>query len=118
MTTLRRDGYIARVEIDEEDDVLFGEVINVPGVITFYGSTVDELKAEFAKSIEAYETLCRKHGLHAGKPLSGRFMVRMAPEQHVRVSAAAALSGKSVNAWAVEALEEKAQVELEGERRR
>ena len=118
MTTLRRDGYIARVEIDEEDDVLFGEVINVPGVITFYGSTVDELKTEFAKSIEAYETLCRKHGLHAGKPLSGRFMVRMAPEQHVRESAAAAHSAKSVNAWAVEALEEKAQVELEGERRR
>ena len=38
-------------------------------------------------------------------PQSGRFMVRMAPAQHARISAAAALAGKSMNAWVVEALD-------------
>jgi predicted HicB family RNase H-like nuclease len=43
-------------------------------------------------------------------------MIRMAPDQHVRVSAAAVLAGKSINAWAVEALDDAASKALETER--
>jgi predicted HicB family RNase H-like nuclease len=113
MTVLRHQGYVARIEIEADDGTFFGEVINAPGVITFYGKDVADLKAEFARSVEAYEALCRRHGSKLGKPLSGRFMLRMKPEQHARVSAAAALAGKSVNAWAIEALDHAAAEVLE-----
>jgi predicted HicB family RNase H-like nuclease len=113
MTLLRHQGYVARIEIEEDDATFFGAVINAPGVITFYGKDVVDLKAEFARSVEAYEALCQRHGSKFGKPLSGRFMLRMKPEQHARVSAAAALAGKSVNAWAIETLEQAAAEMLE-----
>jgi predicted HicB family RNase H-like nuclease len=105
MTVMRHKGYMAQIEIEESDDTFFGEVINTPGVITFYGKNVAELKAEFKRSVEAYEALSEKYSCRLRKPLSGRFMIRMAPEQHVRVSAAAARAGKSINAWAIEALD-------------
>ena len=105
MTVLRHKGYIAEIESDEEDGLFFGQVINAPGVITFYGRDVAELNAEFAKSVAVYEELCKKRGIEGSGPQSGRLMVRMAPAQHARVSAAATLAGKSMNAWVVEALE-------------
>jgi predicted HicB family RNase H-like nuclease len=108
MTTLRHKGYVAQIEIEEDDGTLFGEVINAPGVITFYGKDVSELKTEFARSVAAFEALAEEHRCKRRRPLSGRFMIRMAPEQHVRVSAAAALAGKSINSWAVEALQDAA----------
>ena len=113
MTLLRHQGYVARIEIEENDATFFGEVINAPGVITFYGKDVADLKVEFARSVEAYEALCQRHGSKLGKPLRGRFMLRMRPEQHARVSAAAALAGKSINAWAIEALDQAASEALE-----
>jgi predicted HicB family RNase H-like nuclease len=108
MTTLRHKGYLAQIEIEEDDGTFFGEVINAPGVITFYGKDVSELKTEFARSVAAFEALSEEHRRRRQKPLSGRFVIRMAPAQHARVSAAAALAGKSINSWAVEALQEAA----------
>jgi predicted HicB family RNase H-like nuclease len=113
MTILRHKGYVAQIEIEEDDGTLFGEVINAPGVITFYGKDVAELKAEFARSVEAFEALSERHRCKLRRPLSGRFMIRMTPDQHLRVSAAAALAGKSINAWAVEALDHAASEALE-----
>jgi predicted HicB family RNase H-like nuclease len=105
MTVLRYKDYIAEIDSDEQDGLFFGQVIDAPGVITFYGKDVAELNAEFAKSVAAYEDLCTKHGIEAAGPQSGRLMVRMAPAQHARISAAAVLAGKSRNAWIVEALD-------------
>lgn len=105
MTVLRHKGYIAEIDIDEEDGLFFGQVVNAPGVITFYGRDLGELKTEFAKSVAVYEDLCKKHGIEEGGPQSGRLVVQMPPDQRARVSAAAARAGKSVNAWVLEALD-------------
>jgi predicted HicB family RNase H-like nuclease len=105
MTVLRHKGYIAEIDIDEEDGLFFGQVINVPGVITFYGRDVAELNTEFAKSVAAYEDLCKKHSIEEGGPQRRRLLVQIPPDQRARIAAAAARSGKSVNAWVLEALD-------------
>ena len=40
-------GYVGKIEIDEEANILHGEVINIRDVITFEGQTVDELQKAF-----------------------------------------------------------------------
>ena len=40
-------GYQARVELDEQAGVFQGEIINTRDVITFQGSSVDELTRAF-----------------------------------------------------------------------
>jgi predicted HicB family RNase H-like nuclease len=112
MTIMRHKGYLARIELDEEQGLFVGEVINLRGAITFAAADASSLRREFTCSVEAFEALCARKGIATPKPLSGRFMLRLPPEQHARLTAAAAMSGKSLNAWAAEVLDRVAEREL------
>jgi predicted HicB family RNase H-like nuclease len=101
---MRHGDYVARVEYDPETAKFFGRVVNTADVITFYGASVEDLQRELATSIEAHEAFCREQGIAPSKPYSGKFNVRMAPDQHAKVSAAAAAAGQSMNSWVVDTL--------------
>lgn len=98
-------GYVGRVEYDDEAGVFHGEVINTRDVITFQGATVAKLKKALRDSIEDYLAFCSKRGEEPEKPFSGQFVTRINSDLHRRVNIAAALSGKSLNAWVTEQLE-------------
>jgi predicted HicB family RNase H-like nuclease len=104
-------GYIGVFEYEPEADQFAGHVEGIRGSITFYGKSVAELKRELATSVDEYLAFCKERGLEAAKPYSGRFNVRMSPEQHQAVAMAAASSGKSMNDWVVETLEQAIAVE-------
>src|SRR5438067_2628858 len=103
---LEHGEYIARVEYDQEDEVLHGEVLNLRDVITFQGRTVDEIRRAFAESVDDYVAFCREHGKEPQKPYSGKFVVRLDPELHREAAEIAARQGKSLNAIAKEAIRE------------
>jgi predicted HicB family RNase H-like nuclease len=95
-------GYRAKVEFDEQADLFHGEVIDTRDVITFQGRSVDELKQAFKDSVDDYLDWCAERGKQPEKPFSGKLMLRMEPELHRSLSAAAARAGKSLNAWIAE----------------
>lgn len=105
MTTMTHDGYVARVDLDEEAGLFHGEVVNTRDVLTFQGRTIDELKAAFADTIADYLAWCRERGKEPERPYSGNFTLRLSPELHRRIAAAAARQGKSVNAFIAETLD-------------
>lgn len=106
MATMMRHGdFIASIEYDPDIDLFFGVVINLSSPITFYGKSTEELKHEFAESVQAYLDVCKERSIQPEKPFSGRFNIRMTPEQHRRYTYLAAAEGKSLNAWAIDALE-------------
>ena len=98
------NGYIGKVEFDEEASVFHGEVINTRDVITFQGQSVAELKKAFKESVDDYLAFCASRGEQPDKPFSGQFMTRIPPELHRQASLAASLSGTSLNAWVAEQL--------------
>lgn len=98
-------GYIGKVEFDDEASIFHGEVINTRDVITFQGDSVADLKKAFHESVDDYLAFCRSRGEEPDKPFSGQFVTRIPPELHRQVNFAAALSGKSVNAWISEQLQ-------------
>jgi predicted HicB family RNase H-like nuclease len=108
MTTMTHDGYVASVELDEEAGLFHGEVINTRDVLTFEGRTLEELRAAFADTIADYRDWCRERGKEPERPYSGHFTLRLTPELHRRIAAAAARRGKSVNAFVAETLERSA----------
>jgi predicted HicB family RNase H-like nuclease len=110
---LHHGNYLAAVWADEEDGVFVGRVINAAGPITFEGRDLPELQREFAHSVAVYEEVCREEDIEPMRPYSGKFIVRVGPDQHARVAAAAAAAGKSMNAWAAAALARAAERELE-----
>ncbi len=97
-------GYTAQVAFDDETGAFHGEVINLSDVITFQGSSVEELRQEFAASVEDYLAFCKKRGEDPEKPFSGRFVVRVNPDLHRKAVTAAIRHGISLNAWVKEAL--------------
>ena len=97
--------YIGKVEIDEEAGILYGEVINVRDVITFEGTTVDEVQQAFRESVDDYLEFCAQRGESPEKPFSGKFVVRLPAELHRKAYIQAKLKDKSLNSWITEVLQ-------------
>ncbi len=92
-------GYIGHVNYDDESKLFSGEVINTRDVITFQGTSVDELENAFRDSIDDYLEFCAERGEEPEKPYSGKFNLRLEPELHRQVAIEAGLAHKSLNAW-------------------
>ena len=97
-------GYYGKVEYDEEANVLHGEVINIRDVVTFEGTTVDEVKQAFQDSVDDYLEFCAERGEDPNKPYSGKFVLRTDPELHKSIAVKAKVKGKSINAFINELL--------------
>ena len=98
-------GYIGKVEIDAEAGALYGEVINVRDVITFEGTTVEEVQKAFHESVDDYLEFCAKRGESPEKPFSGKFVLRLPAELHRKAYIQAKLKDKSLNSWVTEVLQ-------------
>jgi predicted HicB family RNase H-like nuclease len=101
------DGYIGVIEVDEDANLLHGQVVNTRDVITFQGRNVKELRAALEESIDDYLEFCRKRGEEPEKPFSGKFMVRVDPSLHRELTLVAATEGKSVQSVVREAIQER-----------
>jgi predicted HicB family RNase H-like nuclease len=99
-------GYIGKVEFDSDAGVFHGEVINIRDVVTFEGSSVDELTRAFRDSVDDYLAYCAERDESPEKPFSGKFVVRLSPELHRKLSIKASLADKSLNSLVTEVLEE------------
>jgi predicted HicB family RNase H-like nuclease len=98
-------GYSAKVSVDEEKDILYGQVLGIVDVVTFEGTTVEELVEAFHESVDDYLAYCRERGEEPDKPYSGRFVLRMKPELHRKVAMAAQKNDMSMNDWIVSTVE-------------
>lgn len=105
MNTVTYKGYVATIEPDLDDGILVGRVINTRDIIGFHGHTISETIESFHAVINEYLEDCRERDIDPNKPYSGKFNLRLTPDLHSRISAAAASSGKSLNQWVTEKLE-------------
>lgn len=106
-------GYTFKHSIDEDNGVLFGEIIGINDVVTFESETVPGLIQEFKASVDDYIEFCKETGVEPQKPYSGKFVVRMNPELHREISALAEKQGESLNSFVSRCVEER--LELAGE---
>jgi predicted HicB family RNase H-like nuclease len=105
MNAMTYKGFAARVEYSEDDACFVGHVAGLRDVVGFHGETVAELRAAFEEAVEDYLETCKKLGQEPGRPYSGQFRLRLAPELHARAAMVAETRGKSLNAWVAEMIE-------------
>jgi predicted HicB family RNase H-like nuclease len=103
---LEHRGYKGRVEYDDEAGLFHGEVLDLRDVVTFHGTSVEELEEAFRDSVDDYLEFCEERGEEPDKPFSGRLMLRLSPDLHREVYVRARREGKSLNQWISERLEE------------
>lgn len=110
MNTMHHKGYTARIEFDERDNLFVGRILGLRAIISFHGETVSELRQEFEFAIEDFLRDCKEQGVKPEKPASGKLMLRVPPEVHGAAIVAAQASGKSLNQWATEVLQNAAHI--------
>ncbi len=104
-TMLEYKGYTGRVELDRDEGIFHGEVIDLRDVITFQGTSVEEIEVAFRSSIDDYLEFCEELGEDPDRPFKGRFMLRLPPELHRKAYVSAVREGKSLNQWIADQLD-------------
>lgn len=105
MPTMKWREYTASIDFDQELRKFHGRVLNANSVISFYGSSVEELEREFEASMLEYMRVCEENGIAPDRPYSGRVNLRVPPDLHRDLAIAAAAEGQSINEWAVKHLD-------------
>ena len=104
MNKMTYKGYTARIEFDERDNIFWGKVLGINDSISFEGETVAERTQDFHNAIDFYLEDCAALGKAPQKSASGKLMLRVPPELHAAALVKAQSAGKSLNQWALEAL--------------
>jgi len=100
------NGYVGIVEYDSEAKLFHGDVINTRDVITFQGTTVEEIDKSFKESIDDYINWCISEKVEPEKPYSGKFNLRLSPELHKEVAISARKLKISINNFVEKALKD------------
>jgi len=108
MNTMKHKGYVARIEYDERDDIFVGRVLGLRAIVSFHGETVAALRRSFHSAVDEFLRDCKERGVKPERPASGKLMLRVPSEVHGAALIAAQASGKSLNQWATEVLEQAA----------
>ena len=102
---LEYKGYFGTVECSTADNVLFGKVLGITGLISYEGETIPAIKQDFEEAIDEYLEDCKESGIEPQKAYKGKFNVRVAPDLHKKLAIYAASHGQTLNATVEKAIE-------------
>lgn len=65
---MKYKGYAGQVEYDDEAKIFHGNVLGIKDVVTFQGTTVDEIEQAFKISVDDYLAFCKERGEAPDRP--------------------------------------------------
>jgi len=102
MNEMTYQNYSAKIEYDSVDKIFVGHIVGIRDIVSFHGSTVEELESAFHEAVDHYLEVCEKIGQTPQKPYSGKLTLRVPPEVHMAIATTAEINSKSINQWAIE----------------
>lgn len=103
--------YYGSVHYSEEDRVLYGKIEFIRALVSYEGTNVESLRRAFEESVDNYLDTCKQQGREPERPFKGSFNVRIGPELHQRVAAAAAELGVTLNSYIANMLKKETEKE-------
>jgi predicted HicB family RNase H-like nuclease len=107
MKNLEYKGYTGSIEYSKDDDLLFGKVLGINGLISYEGKTGKELETDFKEAIDTYLADCKSDGIAPEKPFKGSFNVRISPVLHQKAALLAMEDKMSLNNFVAESIRER-----------
>jgi predicted HicB family RNase H-like nuclease len=98
-------GFIGSVYFSPDDDCFHGRIEGVDDLVTFEGSSVNELKISFKEAVEDYVELCRATGKLPQKSYTGNFNIRISSDLHKKAVRRSVNEGISLNQLVRRAIE-------------
>lgn len=106
MNTLNYKGYIGSVAFSEKDNVFFGKIEGINGLVNFEGESVKELIQAFHEAVDDYLEYCKEEGIEPQKSYSGTLNIRISPDVHSKIAMLAKEAGVTINRYIKKALED------------
>ena len=101
MNTLSYKGFMGSVAFSEKDNVFFGKIEGINGLVNFEGESVSELTHAFQEAVDDYLAYCKEEGIEPHKSYSGSLNIRISPDTHSRIAVLAKQAGISINAFII-----------------
>jgi len=101
---IEHKGYYGTVEFSSGDNVLYGKVLGIDGLISYEGNSVQELMSDFIEAVEDYLKMCADEGIEPQRTYRGKFNVRVSPELHRTLAKYSASHGQTLNSAVEEAI--------------
>lgn len=99
--------YLAELNLDTDDNIIVGRVINTTEIISFHGKTIREAKKAFHDVLDTYLITCEEEDIEPSLPTSGKFSLRVDPKLHGKLRDHAKMADKSLNEFIVGILKQK-----------
>lgn len=107
MKNLEYKGYRGSIEYSKEDNLLYGKVLGIKGLISYEGATGSDLENDFKAAINTYLVSCKSKGLTPEKPFKGSFNVRISTKLHQTAALLAMEDKISLNHFVAESIRER-----------
>ena len=104
MKYLEYKGYTGSIEYSSEDNLLYGKVLGIRGLISYEGETGKSLEADFNEAVDDYVSDCKNDGRTPEKPFKGSFNVRIPATLHQKAALLAIEAKVSLNSFVAEAI--------------
>lgn len=105
MNTLSYKGYVGSVNFSEEDNVFFGKIEGIDGLVNFEGESVKELTNAFHEAVDDYLAYCQEEGIEPRRAVQDTLNIKLTPEIYDKVTVLAKRAGMSVGAFVKAAVE-------------
>jgi predicted HicB family RNase H-like nuclease len=97
MNTLKYKDFMGSVQFSDVDNLFFGKIEGINGLVNFEGETVQELRKSFEEAVEDYLDMCKNEGIEIFKSYTGVLNVRIPPEIHKKTAILAATERTTIN---------------------
>ncbi len=104
MKYLEYKGYTGSIEYSTEDNLLYGKVLGIKGLLSYEGETGKDLENDFHETISVYLEDCIRTGIKPEKPFKGSFNVRVPAALHQKAALLALEAKTSLNNFVAEAI--------------
>ncbi|MEM7109912.1 MAG: type II toxin-antitoxin system HicB family antitoxin [Bacteroidota bacterium] len=112
MKYLEYKGYTGSIEYSSEDNLLYGKVLGIRGLISYEGETGKLLEDDFKEAVDVYLADCKDVGKTPEKPFKGSFNVRIPASLHQKAALLAMEAKTSLNNFVAEAIRSRVSQDL------
>lgn len=102
---LKYKNFIGTVQFSSEDETFYGKIEGINDLVTFEGSSVQELSSAFQEAAEDYIVICKEAGKPIEKSYKGSFNIRIDPDLHRAAARKAIQEGITLNQLVENAIE-------------
>ncbi len=104
MRLLQHKGYYGSVDVNIEDNCLYGKIEFIKALVNYEANSISGIKNEFNAAVDDYLETCKELGYEPELSCKGSFNIRVGSDLHKEALIAAKKQGVNLNEFVKESI--------------